>query len=197
MGVVGRVGAAVSDDVATVGLIRSLDELHPVFRPVVDQWLGRCDMAGLDLIVTETRRTWAVQTAYYLYGRAEFADVFHAYVTAGLRAPNPTEYHVGQEFIKTKAKPGMSWHGYGLALDFAPMVNGEIDWIYSPGDAADHWDELAQLAKDVGMTWGGDWRTFKDRPHVEYHPGYGSPSEALALYRPDQDNWKIPIPKVA
>jgi len=32
------------------------------------------------------------------------------------------------------------------------------------------WDALGQAAKDEGLYWGGNWRTFRDVAHIQLHP---------------------------
>lgn len=49
-----------------------------------------------------------------------------------------------------------SRHQMGLAADFG---------FANPNDQS--WDLLGKNAKDLGLTWGGDWKTLVDRPHVE------------------------------
>ena len=34
------------------------------------------------------------------------------------------------------------------------------------------WDALGRAAKDEGLYWGGDWRTFRDVAHIQLHPNY-------------------------
>jgi hypothetical protein len=33
---------------------------------------------------------------------------------------------------------------------------------------------MATIARAMNIEWGGAWRTFKDRPHFEFHPGFGT-----------------------
>ena len=57
-------------------------------------------------------------------------------------------------------------HHYGLACDFAKVVNGKANW---DGD----WKFLGVLAEKHGLIWGGDWgepnkpHTFRDYDHVQ------------------------------
>ncbi len=60
-----------------------------------------------------------------------------------------------------------SRHLTGHAVDIAPWVGGTVRW---------DWPLYHQLAKvikkaaddeGVTITWGGDWRSFKDGPHWE------------------------------
>lgn len=59
--------------------------------------------------------------------------------------------------------------GKGCALDFYPYYNGEVQvrapWAYFKDIA----DAFKRAASDIGVriTWGGDWKTFKDGPHIQ------------------------------
>jgi peptidoglycan L-alanyl-D-glutamate endopeptidase CwlK len=73
----------------------------------------------------------------------------------------------------TGARGGESWHNYGVAADLAFYnEGGNITWPET-GDYARLWTRYGELAKQQGLRWGGDWTGLVDRPHIEYHPGYG------------------------
>ena len=171
-----------------MGTIRDMAELQPRVRAMAFDWMERCAKRSLHILVAETRRTMEVSRAYWVNGRLPFDQVQTYYAAAGLRPLKSNEYK-----IITKAKPGQSWHIYGCALDFYPMVNGVVDWNYTPDDPADYWDEIVAEAKAVGFAWGGDWRTFQDRPHIEYHPGWSHPDEAITWVHEHHDDWRIPL----
>jgi len=62
--------------------------------------------------------------------------------------------------IVTNAYGGYSWHNYGLAADYAFIIDGKVTWN-GP------WDKFGKTARDFGLEWGGDWKKFTDRPHVQ------------------------------
>lgn len=84
--------------------------------------------------------------------------------------------------IVTNAKAGSSYHNYGLALDFAILYDKDKDGKYEElswstvkdgdVDGIPDWTEVAQAFLRHGYNWGGEWRTFKDLPHVEKHFDY-------------------------
>lgn len=83
-------------------------------------------------------------------------------------------------YARGRTKPGSivtnakttSFHGRGLAFDFCRNVKGrEYD------DPA-FFREAAALAKELGFSWGGDWRSFVDRPHIQWDDG-GRFSDAM------------------
>ena len=71
----------------------------------------------------------------------------------------PRDYHRG-----TNARGGYSWRNFGFAADYAFVINGKVTWN-GP------WDVFGKLAKQCGLEWGGGWKTFKDRPHVQWTGG--------------------------
>ena len=56
-----------------------------------------------------------------------------------------------------------SKHLNGLAIDFAVIVDGKLDY--------DHCilDEMGMYWECIGGIWGGNWKKFVDRPHFEYN----------------------------
>ena len=66
--------------------------------------------------------------------------------------------------IVTNARGGYSWHNFGLAADYAFVINGKVTWN-GP------WDAFGKIAAQCGLEWGGSWKGFKDRPHVQMTDG--------------------------
>ena len=66
--------------------------------------------------------------------------------------------------IVTNARGGYSWHNFGLAADYAFVINGKVTWN-GP------WDTFGKTARECGLEWGGGWTKFKDRPHVQMTGG--------------------------
>jgi hypothetical protein len=55
-----------------------------------------------------------------------------------------------------------TFHGAGLAFDICQNIKGQ-----------EYSDEgfflnCAIIAKHMGFSWGGDWKTFKDKPHFQW-----------------------------
>lgn len=57
-----------------------------------------------------------------------------------------------------------SWHNFGLAADYAFVVNGKVTWN-GP------WDVFGRVARLCGLEWGGDWKKMTDKPHVQMTRG--------------------------
>lgn len=119
---------------------RSLDDLKPAVRPLVDAFLAACSEAMIDVLVTCTLRSGAEQDVLYAQGRT----------TPGHKVTN--------------ARAGQSAHNYGLAIDVVPMVAGKPDW--NGGDPV--WATVGDIGQKVGLTWlGALGSTFPEKPHFE------------------------------
>lgn len=64
----------------------------------------------------------------------------------------------------TNGRGGQSWHNFGLAMDYAFIVNKKVTWV-GP------WPEFGRLAVQCGLEWGGNFDVFPDRPHVQMRHG--------------------------
>ena len=106
-----------------------------------------------------TIRTFAEQNALYAQGRTRLFDA------NGKRLG-----------VVTKAKGGQSIHNYGLALDIVLIKDNKTasweDNVDFDKDGKADWMEVVNILKSHGWTWGGDWKSFKDKPHFEKTFGY-------------------------
>lgn len=68
--------------------------------------------------------------------------------------------------------------GYSHAVDMYPVVDGRMvnDWCVpwlSKEQSMEAWTDMATAMKaaaatrEVVLTWGGDWKSFKDGPHFQ------------------------------
>lgn len=130
--------------------IQRIQKLHPKLRKEAEKILAEINtqLTGRAMCrITFGLRTFNEQQALYDQGRTK---------------PGPKV---------TNAKPGQSLHNYGLAVDFAFIIDGKVaswdekkDW---DGDKQSDWMEVVRVFKRYGWSWGGDWRSFKDMPHFE------------------------------
>lgn len=72
------------------------------------------------------------------------------------------------ELVKAGASRTMdSRHLTGAAADFYVLVGGKARWdwpLYATAGA--HIKKVA-AALNIAIVWGGDWKNFKDGPHIE------------------------------
>ncbi len=84
-------------------------------------------------------------------------------VLEGLRTPARQK----QLFDLGATKTMNSRHLTGHAVDIAPMVGGTVRWDWPLYHQLAAVVKAAASQEKVPVTWGGDWRTFKDGPHWE------------------------------
>lgn len=66
-----------------------------------------------------------------------------------------------------KSQTMRSYHLRGNAIDVVAYVDGKVSWDWK------YYEQIAKAFKeaakelDVKITWGGDWKTFKDGPHFQ------------------------------
>ena len=81
----------------------------------------------------------------------------------------------------TNARGGQSIHNYGLAFDFALMYDKDGNGTYEvlswdtikdfDRDGKADWMEVVNAFKALGFTWGGDFKSISDSPHLEKNFG--------------------------
>ncbi|ETT41444.1 L-alanyl-D-glutamate peptidase [Paenibacillus sp. FSL R7-269] len=122
--------------------------LIPCVKAAAEALIDRSYAAGIPIIIVQGLRTIAEQDALYAQGRSK----------------------PGQ--IVTNAKGGYSNHNFGVAIDFALLTNDgrSVSWdtkLDGNRNGKADWNEVVAIAKALGFTWGGDWKTFVDLPHFE------------------------------
>lgn len=110
-------------------------------------------------------RTWAEQAALFDKGRSTPGSPC---VHNGLTRPvgTCTEHKLGLPV--TNARPGQSWHNFGMAFDVAvgtPQHSPVFVADWNAGHPS--WVLLIKLARAIGLTSGALWRSFPDCPHFE------------------------------
>ncbi len=65
----------------------------------------------------------------------------------------------------TNARGGYSNHNFGVAFDIG-LFKGSDYLEDSP-----LYESIAPIGKQIGLEWGGDWKSIKDYPHYEYPTG--------------------------
>ncbi len=122
-------------------------ELHPAVKERSDQLVQQAAKIGIVVLITDGFRSIEEQNTIYEQGRTAEGN------------------------IVTNAKGGESYHNYGLAIDFALKTpSGNVMWdrqYDSNQNSKADWSEVVKIAKSLGFEWGGDWKDFKDYPHLQ------------------------------
>jgi peptidoglycan L-alanyl-D-glutamate endopeptidase CwlK len=140
----------------------NIEELRPKTRQLCKLWIEECRKDGINLLVTQTLRSMALQDAYFSQGRESLEVVNLKRKKVGLTGITEKENK-----IVTRAKPGASPHNYGLAWDFVPLKNNKACW-----DDLTLFKKCGEIAKKINLEgytleWGGDFKSIKDMPHIQ------------------------------
>ena len=61
-----------------------------------------------------------------------------------------------------------SYHQSGKAFDIYIYENGKANWDHEKLEAvANHLKGVAEEKYGVSLEWGGDWKSWQDRPHFQ------------------------------
>ncbi|WP_254854045.1 peptidoglycan-binding protein [Halobacillus salinus] len=124
--------------------VRNIGEVHPAVKDKVLCIIERAYSEGINVQFSSGFRSSSEQQRLYNQGRTTSGSVV------------------------TNAKPGQSVHNYGLAVDFfLTTYNGSsATWTVNK-----EWRRVAAIGKQLGFQWGGDWRSFRDYPHLDLAVG--------------------------
>lgn len=126
---------------------RKTSDLHPKLQPLADEFVKRCKAEGIDALIYMTWRSDAEQDDLYALGRTKPGKIVTK-VPGGRSGHNHTE----------DGKPA------SLAFDAVPqrLIDGRKVPVWN--DPA-LWAKMGEIAAEVGLLWGGNWKKFVDKPH--------------------------------
>ena len=164
---------------------RNLDDLIPEVAEKARRVKEICmEKAGFELLIYCTLRPLEEQARLYRQSRSfgqikakmdNFRDRGFSFLADIIDNVGPCSgAHV------TNAGPGESWHNYGEAWDAVPLICGKAAWSYQ--DAKEEWDAYGEAVREVGMSWAGDWTSFREFPHAQLQQG----SNPLKLHDPEK-----------
>lgn len=155
--------------------------LHPAFTPIATKGIETAeDRLGpyAALRVVQGDRTFAEQNEIYCQ------PFDHKDNDGDGKIDEPDER-------VTNAKGGQSIHNYGLALDFAILYDKDKNGTFEAlswdlvadldRDGKADWQEVVGAFKELGCSWGGDWHSSHDNPHIEMG-GHSDYRPLLAKY---------------
>ncbi|WP_087974483.1 M15 family metallopeptidase [Oceanobacillus rekensis] len=122
-------------------------ELHPIVEERKNILVEQVSDININIVITEEIRTFEEQDQLYEQGRTTDGN------------------------IVTNARGGESYHNYGLAIDYAleneaAKIIWDVQYDGNNNGKSD-WFEVADIAKELGFEWGGDFRNFRDYPHLQ------------------------------
>lgn len=129
---------------------QNIAKLHPLVQNLAWQFIEACNAKNICVLIYSTLRSYDEQQKLWQQGRDENGNKIGKTVT--------------------NAKPGYSWHNFGLAWDCVVVKNGKADW------SQESYKKIGPIGQQLGMAWGanqkhgGNYKTINDMPHFEYHP---------------------------
>ena len=131
--------------------LRAIDSLDPKFQKQVRGWVNEMVTSRIEPLIYCGHRTMEEQAALYAKGRSSGGKVV------------------------TKAKPGESYHNYGLAFDWVPLKqsakNADLwfaDWdnetAFRLGEHVGISFRLAGISWETGHLQSSDYKSWRDIP---------------------------------
>lgn len=148
--------AGMVDERSEKNIATLLPEVHDYARSLVQ----RAAALGITIKVISGLRTYEEQNALYAKGR--------------------TTAPIGKKHIVSNARGGYSNHNFGLAFDIGVFEGTK----YVTSGA--QYDAVGAIGKELGLEWGGSWKSFVDKPHYQLRPTWAAglkESEMLAELR--------------
>jgi peptidoglycan L-alanyl-D-glutamate endopeptidase CwlK len=137
--------------------------LLPEVQPYARALVTKAAANGITIIVICGTRTYEEQDALYAQGRTR------------------------QGNIVTNARAGHSNHNFGIAFDIGVFDGG--NYI----EESPKYKAVGLLGMDLGLEWGGNWKTIQDEPHFQLRPQWAadlSEQDMLAQLRSRKDSGK-------
>lgn len=131
--------------------MRDLTQLHPDLQKKAKELVDKCAKNGLKIKITECLRTTAEQDALYAQGRTK----------------------PGSIVTNAKGSTYNSMHQWGVAFDFC---RNDGKGAFNDNDG--FFTKVGKIGVSIGLEWGGNWKSIKDKPHFQL-PNWGSTTSKL------------------
>jgi peptidoglycan L-alanyl-D-glutamate endopeptidase CwlK len=123
---------------------RSIATLLPEMQPYAWALVTKAAANGITIKVISGLRTYDEQNDLYAQGRTKPGK------------------------IVTNARGGYSNHNFGIAFDIGVFEGG------SYLDESPKYKAVGVLGTDLGLEWGGNWKTIQDEPHFQLRPKWAA-----------------------
>ena len=121
---------------------QNIATLLPPVQPLAHSLIAAAATAGISIKIISGTRTYEEQDALYEQGRTKPGR------------------------IVTNARGGYSNHNFGVAFDIGVFEGGRYL------DESPAYKAVGALGKQLGLEWGGDWKSIQDEPHFELRPAW-------------------------
>lgn len=125
--------------------------LLPEVRPLARALVQKAALVGIRIKIISGLRSYEEQNALYAKGRT----------TAEPKVTN--------------ARGGYSNHNFGIAFDV-----GVFEGNAYLGESVKY-KAVGALGMDMGLEWGGSWKTFTDQPHFQLRPAWAADLNESAM----------------
>ena len=129
-------------DAVDVRSERNITFLLPEVKPIARALVQKAALDGIRIKVISGLRTYAEQDELHAQGRAK---------------PGPKV---------TNARGGYSNHNFGIAFDVGVFEGNK----YLPDSVK--YKVVGALGTDLGLEWGGNWKSIVDQAHFQLRPGW-------------------------
>lgn len=147
--------------------MRDIKQCHPRLQVLTAQLIEQCAKAGVPIQIGESFRSAAEQDALYAQGRTK----------------------PGSIVTNAKGSSYSSQHQWGIAADFY-----RADGKGAYNEAGDYFKRVGAIAKQLGLGWGGDWKSIVDKPHIylpEWGSGTGTLKKKYGTFEAFKKTWKM------
>ena len=150
-------------------IMRGVEHLHPKLQKICADLVKTCENNQINVKITDTLRSKEEQNKLYAQGRTAPGSI-----VTNVQYPN-------------------SAHNWGVAFDICRNEKGrEYD------DSDGFFAKVGKIGQSLGLTWGGSWKSFQDKPHfelAEFMPDsstkwlketYGSPDKFMETWSDEE-----------
>ena len=123
---------------------RVIATLLPEIQPYARALVAKTAANGITIKVISGLRTYDEQNDLYAQGRTKSGE------------------------IVTNARGGYSNHNFGIAFDIGVFEGSKYL------DESPKYKAVGALGTDLGLEWGGNWKTIQDEPHFQLRPNWAS-----------------------
>ena len=141
---IGRLAPAAAIEAVDPRSEKTIATLLPEVRPLARALVQKAAQNGIQIKILSGLRTYAEQEALYAQGRTKPGNKV------------------------TNARGGYSNHNFGIAFDVG-VFEGTKYLGESPKYKA-----VGALGMDLGLEWGGSWKTIVDQPHFQLRPDWAA-----------------------
>jgi len=140
---------------------KNIATLLPEVRPIARALVQKAAQNGIQIRIISGLRSYAEQDDLYAKGRTTPGDKV------------------------TNVRGGYSNHNFGIAFDVGVFEGAKYL------SESVKYKAVGVLGMDLGLEWGGNWKTLVDEPHFQLRPGWAvdiTESEMLAGLRERKEN---------